>query len=90
MAAMLKEIASDTQYIKGGDKYSGFSSVSCYMGSLHVSPISRTWHTSKIDKLTTNVGSHKALLQSRTRGSSNAEPKLREIPFKTSTKSDYI
>lgn len=88
MAALLKEVANETW--KRNDKYVSYSSVSCYLGNLHVSPVARLWKTSKLDSMTQTIGDQKALVAQRRRGSSNSEPSIREIPYKQDTKSDYI
>jgi hypothetical protein len=53
------------------------------MGNIHLSPVSRLFRTEKLSKVTSKVktpqGEERVLLKRR--GSSNAEPTLREIPY---------
>ena len=50
VAAMLHDIATDTN-----EDGQGFSSISAYLGNLHIKPISRVWNTYKLDRDFTHV-----------------------------------
>lgn len=77
-----------------GNRGAGAQAISCYLGNIHLAPISRLWKTNKLDRVTQTVRNsegdeQQVLVKFKTRGSSNAEPRLREIPFKAPVTMDY-
>jgi len=98
MTALLTEIAQSMRGKMEGDeeRVTGFDRITCYMGNIHVSPVTRLWRTNKIGSVSGTLKSEKrpderVLFSNWQRGSSKAEVKRHQKPYKSRVDfADYI